>query len=57
MDREKTMKCPFKKELELGTMVCDAGYDKCHSRQCPTEIFNSCQEEANNEALKMIKQQ
>lgn len=49
------MECPFKNELELGTMVCDAGYNKCHLPQCPTENFNKCQEGANNEALKIIK--
>ncbi len=39
------MKCPFEKELQAGTMVCD--YMECKPpvgvEQCPTDIFNRCQ--------------
>lgn len=49
------MECPFKKELEEGSMVCDSGYSKCNTPQCPTNIFNQCQEDANSNALKKSK--
>lgn len=47
------MKCPFKREIEKGTMVCDYGgqnySDSPEVQQCPTEIFNKCQEEGSRE--------
>lgn len=39
------MECPFKEQIELGSLVCDFG-GVCHEPgvvQCPTEIFNKCQ--------------
>jgi len=46
------MKCQFEKELNEGKIVCDAEYINCNIPQCPTNIFNKCQEDANSEALK-----
>lgn len=51
------MGCPNKEKLESGRMVCDfMGVKHPDSViQCPTDIFNACQEEAYNESLKEHK--
>jgi len=41
---KNNMRCPFRKELAEGKMVCDCGYEHTYDiPQCPTEIFNKCQ--------------
>lgn len=39
------MECPFKEQLNNGSMVCDFGglHHEPGVTQCPTEIFNKCQ--------------
>lgn len=51
------MRCPFEKELKAGTMVCD--YMGCKPsvgvKQCPTDIFNRCQEDAEAVNLPVVE--
>lgn len=50
------MNCPFLEDLKSGKIVCDSGYDRSHnSKQCPTKIFNQCQEDAYQEQLRYEK--
>lgn len=46
------MKCQFTKEISEGSMLCDfMGVKPIEGiSQCPTDIFNRCQEDANERA-------
>lgn len=46
------MDCPYKEELARGEIVCDN--EGKSGKQCPTHIFNQCQEEANKDAVNAL---
>lgn len=51
------MECPFIEELKCGKIVCDKGYNKSpNAKECPTDIFNQCQEDAYQDQLKIKKE-
>lgn len=50
----KKFKCPYKEQLLSGKLICNKGYSKCDDKnikECPTDIFNKCQEFVYNNGI------